>query len=640
MADIPGDTSTNAVLTGTGTFRSVLEISGDSDWWRVNAVAGLRYDFTVSGDGSANSLDDVDFYIKDANGNTIASTYSYSGGPINLSFTAVSAGPYYVVVEDGSNDSAAEGNYVINARMNDTLPNDNSTAAVLVSGGRYGALETAGDADRYRVQLTAGQRVDFVLTGDGSANSLDDADFYLLDQYGNTIASTYTYSGGPIALATTASYTGAYYIVVADGANDSAPEGKFRIDARLTDNVVGNAGTTAVLRDGSAIAGRIDARGDADWVRFAATAGQIYSFTLAGDGSAGTLVGKELVLRDANGSQIAYNYTYGSGAITVTWKATTNGPVYLDVHGNGSSDWGTYRLSVVSDSPVLNGTAGNDWLTGGANATRIVGLAGNDTLDGGAGQDTLVGGAGNDKLIGGADYDTADFSGAIAVRVDLNQTGAQSTGHGLDILYGIENVIGSSAADRLIGNAANNDLRGGGGNDGISGDAGNDRLFGGLGDDTLDGGAGADTVVFGGTAAIRADLQSGVATGEGTDRLFGIEHLIGAGGNDVLAGNALANGLIGGAGNDQLVGRGGNDLLTGGAGADRFVFANWEGADRIADFQDGADRILIAGPTTGFADLTITNTAGGALVDWHGGTTILLSGINAAQLSAADFIFV
>ena len=640
MPDIPGNTSTTSVITGTGAFTSALETSGDSDWWRVTLVAGRTYDFTFSGDGSATSLDDANFYILDSLGATLDSGYTYSGGPVVLSLTAATSGTYYIAVSDGRSDSQPEGNYVIRARMNDLLPNDNSTTGVVVNGMTSGALETSGDADRYKVMLTAGQRVDFTLSGDGSATSLDDANFLLLDQYGNVVASNYTYSGGPIWVAATASYTGAYYLVVADGSSDSAAEGSFRVDARLTDRVLADTSTTSSLRDGTSIAGQIDARGDADWTRFNAVAGTTYTFTLSGDGSANALGSKELVLRDASGNAIKYDYTYGTGSVTIEWKATSSGPVYLDSHSNSStSGWGGYTLSVVSDAPVLTGTEGHDRLTAGSNDNRVIGLAGNDTLDGGAGNDTLVGGQGNDSLIGGAGIDTADYSGSLPARVYLGITGPQNTWQGADVLSGIENLLGGSGNDRFFGSTVGNVLNGGAGNDQLYGGGGNDTLIGGAGNDFFHGGADADVILFEGSAAVDVDIVRTTATGQGTDTLGGVENITGGSGSDIIRGNAAANVLNGAVGNDTLVGRGGSDVLTGGSGSDRFVFANWDGNDRITDFQNGLDRIEIGGPTTGFRDLSVYNSAEGAVISWGGGTTITLVGIDRSMVDASDFIF-
>lgn len=62
----------------------------------------------------------------------------------------------------------------------------------------------------------------------------------------------------------------------------------------------------------------------------------------------------------------------------------------------------------------------------------------------------------------------------------------------------------------------------------------------------------------------------------------------------VLVGNAGINTLVGGAGHDTITGLGGRDLLTGGGGDDHFVYTSMaDVGDRIADFQPGADRIVV-----------------------------------------------
>ena len=667
MPDIPGNTSTTAVITGTGTYTSTLETSGDSDWWRVQLIAGRTYDFTLSGDGSATSLDDADFYIRDSLGNSLKSTYTYSGGPLVLSITATTSGPYYIDVSDGSSDSAAEGNYVLKARMNDLLPNDNSTTGVVANGVTTGSLETSSDADRFKVQLTAGQRVDFTLSGDGSAFSLDDADFYLLDQNGNTVASTYTYSGGPISVAATAAYTGTYYVVVGDGSSDNAAEGNYRINARLTDNVVANTATTAAMRDGTSYFGRIDAVGDADCVRFNAVAGVTYSFTMSGTGSASSLGGKELILRDASGNQIKYDYTYGAEPVTVTWTATATGAVYLDAHGSSSSTGsGDYKLQVISNAAVLTGTAGNDTLTAGDNNNRVLGLGGNDLLAGSAGNDTLDGGAGNDTLWGGAGSDFADYSAATGgARVNLTITGPQGTGLGMDKLIAIENLVGGAGNDVFTGNAQANVLMGAAGNDTLDGGGGNDTLMGGPGDDRIIGGAGLDTIMFNTSAALNINLASGVVTGQGTDIVTGVEIAYGGGGNDRMTGGAWNDQLFGQGGNDTLLGGDGNDVLAGGVGADRLeggsgadtfyggagddtLIGGW-GADRfiigaggardhVFGWEDGADRIQFVGATS-MADIRAVQWGADVHLQFKGQTWMVVHNQNAANFTAADFIF-
>ena len=97
----------------------------------------------------------------------------------------------------------------------------------------------------------------------------------------------------------------------------------------------------------------------------------------------------------------------------------------------------------------------------------------------------------------------------------------------------IENLTGSSFADKLYGNDTDNLIAGGLGNDRLDGLAGNDVLIGGLGDDQLNGGVGIDTAQFEGSydryktsnsqsAFVVTDKGS---NGEGMDVLINVERL-------------------------------------------------------------------------------------------------------------------
>lgn len=109
--------------------------------------------------------------------------------------------------------------------------------------------------------------------------------------------------------------------------------------------------------------------------------------------------------------------------------------------GGASYGLGTAGLTqngtvTLAYQPAVEGTSGNDSLSGGTSRDVIFALAGNDSLSGQGGDDLLHGGDGNDRL--------------------------------------------------------NGDL----GNDQIFGDAGADTIAGGGGDDTLSGGVGSDVFMF------------------------------------------------------------------------------------------------------------------------------------------------
>ena len=91
----------------------------------------------------------------------------------------------------------------------------------------------------------------------------------------------------------------------------------------------------------------------------------------------------------------------------------------------------------------------------------------------------------------------------------------------------------------------------------------------------------------------------------------------------------------------MLDGGGGADILTGGSGADTFVFAAGHGTDTITDFSpEEADLIDLSALSgiTGFAALTADDTDTLLDLSSHGGGTVRLEDIAAADLAAEDFL--
>jgi len=292
------------------------------------------------------------------------------------------------------------------------------------------------------------------------------------------------------------------------------------------------------------------------------------------------------------------------------------------LYGGAGNNWASYVNSTavivnLGTSIASGGESAGDILN---NIQNLIGGVGDDILSGdaniniflaGDGNDTLAGGLGNDTLDGGAGVDTVDYSGAIgSVIVDLaaNASFGTATGaDGNDILYGIENVLGSNNNDTLTGDANGNLLSGNAGNDNLyagagastlDGGDGNDTLIGGAGDDTLlggtgndyldggdgvnflDGGAGIDTVNFlgisggvsgttgvvitgnpDGTATATIELSSGSLA---TETMKNIEIIIGSNNDDYITGTDGDNTLYGKGGNDTLFGSLGNDIIYGG----------------------------------------------------------------------------
>jgi len=148
------------------------------------------------------------------------------------------------------------------------------------------------------------------------------------------------------------------------------------------------------------------------------------------------------------------------------------------------------------------------------NIEQIIGASGDDVFKG---KEGVVGqgftGNGQTTERG----DNVDFSDYAATKggitVDLNaQTGSDGN-NGTYTLTGLEQVIGTNAADSITGDGNNNWLFGNGGDDSlINGGGGDDRIVGGAGNDILEGGADNDTFYIAASGQQPMWLQTGIDT--------------------------------------------------------------------------------------------------------------------------------
>jgi Ca2+-binding RTX toxin-like protein len=276
--------------------------------------------------------------------------------------------------------------------------------------------------------------------------------------------------------------------------------------------------------------------------------------------------------------------------------------------GGAGIDLASYALSKAGLRIDLGNAANNTGDGQGDSYTNIEGAIGSafaDTITGSTLDDVLEGGAGADQLIGAAGKDTASYArSAAAVIVDL-ATGVVSGGDAAgDTLAGIENLLGSTFADKLTG------------------DAGDNVIEGGAGGDTIDGGTGFDIVSFANaTAGVNVAVGSNGATGDAAGDVYaGVEGVRGSDFADQLRIGDNGNNLLdGGAGNDLLQDDGGTDTLLGGDGDDLLT---------VRDFAKSADRF---DGGNGFDSLTYISSSSAVQVD-------LASGVNLG--AAADDIIV
>lgn len=247
---------------------------------------------------------------------------------------------------------------------------------------------------------------------------------------------------------------------------------------------------------------------------------------LSGDDEISGGAGSDLIYGGAGDDSIA-GTGVGSGNIDIADDGAVD-----QLYGEDGSD-----ILMLFTGDIGDGGAGND----------TVHARGAATLIGGSGNDLLIASTENDTISGGAGIDTLDLRSSYIITVDLEITGPQDTGGGLDIISGIENIIGDYRNDVLLGNSTAN------------------VITGGAGDDLINGRAGLDTASYVGARGSMIDLRIQGAQytfGAGSDTLVSIENLIGSRYDDTLIGNSGANVLEGGGGNDLIDGEGGVDTAS------------------------------------------------------------------------------
>ena len=251
--------------------------------------------------------------------------------------------------------------------------------------------------------------------------------------------------------------------------------------------------------------------------------------------------------------------------------------------------------------------------------------AGADYIQGSNSDDDIFGGAGPDLIYGRGGDDLLD-AGKIGSATDADVIYG---GSGLDVIDGsdgLDRLYGQGGADLIMGKPGDDTIDGGGGTDFLKGGLGDDEIWGQTGDDAIRGGEGDDYIRAGaGDDEVRAGLGDDLVHGEADNDL-----LEGLGGDDLI---------FGGLGDDEIRGGSGDDVMVGGAGTDVFVFGfPTFGDDGIRDFENGVDRIDMAGSgAAGFGALTIRALGPDAMVRFGEGS-ILLFGM-AGALDAGDFTF-
>jgi Ca2+-binding RTX toxin-like protein len=150
-----------------------------------------------------------------------------------------------------------------------------------------------------------------------------------------------------------------------------------------------------------------------------------------------------------------------------------------------------------------------------------------------------------------------------------------------------------------------------------------------------------DFAVIGGATRFADRIVTVTFADDVIDALGGDDRVIAHAGDDIVRGGDGDDRLSGGGGDDALFGNAGDDRLKGKSGADLFGFEDAGGTDHVRDFAASeGDRILIgAAAADAFSDLTIVDRDGRAAISWAGSGLVVLDGVDAATLTASNFVF-
>ena len=339
----------------------------------------------------------------------------------------------------------------------------------------------------------------------------------------------------------------------------------------------------------------------------------------------------------------------GNDRIVFTGDVTYGQVDYRDLAGNGI----TATIDGTANSATVDkGSAGTDTIVDIANPfdNDGVGFYGTNNADTfnlrlGDGQWMQAGGLAGD--------DTFNVQSGNRGTIRLNYHRSPS-GILADLGAGTVRNDGYGDTDTIRGNVS--EIRGSDFTDTIIGSGNNETFIGRAGNDTIDGGGGWDRLRLDRTCCatignVVVDLAEGTAKGTWNGngfsyRISNIEEIRSGPGDDDLWGDAGNNTLRGYAGDDALEGGAGDDRLYGGDGDDVFIFEPGHGRDRIADFTDGDDVIVLRGFGLSKSDVMSDNVAGpwsegtGVWIDLtgHGGGRIELDGFDFSNLDGSDFL--
>jgi hypothetical protein len=357
-----------------GSASGNLELAGDRDWFRIQLSAGTNYLITLQGlHGGGGTLEDPYLRLHDASGALLAQNddiVDRVNRDSQLSFTAPTGGTYYV--EAGAFNDSYSGTYKASLAAtvtaddfaNGLADSSHPLGQIAVNASISGSLESAGDRDWFRIQLSAGATYAINLQGQhAGGGTLEDPFLRLHDATGLLVAQNDDIVDGinrDSQLSFTAPAGGTYYLEA--GAFDDSYTGSYRLSVAASaspDDFASSFTDTShpfgqVSVNGTS-SGTLEVAGDRDWFAVQLNAGTSYSAALKGvQGGGGTLGDPFLRLHDASGALLAQNNDADATIrdSLLSFTAPTSGTYYLEAGAFNDLSTGIYTVSLVAAPAV------------------------------------------------------------------------------------------------------------------------------------------------------------------------------------------------------------------------------------------------------------------------------------------------
>ena len=382
------DTTLGQALNGARVTGSIAT-DGNHDWFRAPLNGGRIYQIDVKGDSSTDgggTLANAGLTLYDASGTAITDASTNRGGADNNArriYRADSNQTIYIEARD--DNGAGKGSYTV-ARTDVTNGNISEPAGqdftnnkgttlgrVVVGGTVVGAVDSAGDVDRFMVNLERGFEYRIELRGSPSgAGALADPKLTVVHSSGGGEEENNDISGSDknsrIDYRVGSSRGGNHSLIARSWPQNGT--GTYTLSIQVLDCAATTATTCEVEVDGESRSA-IGVSGDKDWFSASLTADRIYRIDVKGasrtdDG--GTLANAGLTLYDASGTAISGASTNTGGDhnnARYIYRPGADGTIYIEARDDNGAGSGSYTVALtdVTDQNISE-PAGMDFTNG------------------------------------------------------------------------------------------------------------------------------------------------------------------------------------------------------------------------------------------------------------------------------------